>query len=136
MLFDLFYHDYVYSHNKYVRAYGSDYDIKHYPRLCRESSEQIFNIYFRNVGLLNKFESIKCCIFIALEKELENQKNVIDRIKYIDSYFVVEDKEKFCYLYDDCLIDFNYILRMIVSLKYTYCVEPLHLLSFLRKNGT
>jgi len=136
MLLDLFYHNYVYSHYKYVRAYGSGYDVKHYPRLCRESSEQIFNIYFKNIGLLNKFESIKCCILIALEKELENQKNVMDRKKYIDSYFVVEDKDNFCYLYDDCIVDFNYILRMVVSLKYSYCVEPLYLISFFKKNGT
>ena len=57
-------------------------------------------------------------------------------VDYINSYFVVENIDDYGYLYDDCIIDFDYILCMVNSLIYSYCTRPHYLSSFLKKNVT
>jgi len=146
ILFDLFIHSSVYNYSKDNKLYDLDYTIENYPYLCRESSVYIFNICFKNVGLLNTFSSIKDCIFIALENDFYDVLNVKKKTipyfleylcdQYLDSYFVLENETQYGFLYSDCIVDFNYILCMVESLKYSYYRVPFFLDNFIAKNVT
>lgn len=108
-------------------------------------SQIIFYMMFSNsnISLLHKFKPIETCFLMALEDKfkefLSDEKYSIfyysDYLhnQYLNSVFVVYDDENntYNYLYDDCIIDFNYFFDIVNGLKYAYNRTPLFLNSFL-----
>lgn len=145
VLFDIFYSTLLCS--IYKVKMGNDLGLfrANYARYCRDASFDMFNLYFSDIGLFNvdMFMVLKTSILLSVEDSLYlhlNEKNTVSSFgqllsaKLNDSLFVFNEGGTFAYLYDDCLIDFNYLLCMVKSLRFTFFTPPFFFSSFIDKH--
>lgn len=116
-----------------------------YASHCKDYSAQSFDAFFPSISLFNRepFMSVKDCILFALEDDFNSKlsnkvvpfrtfaRSLYDMVN--DSFFICKQEDIYAFFYDDCLIDFNYILSMLDSLRYTYFMRPRFLYTFINK---
>lgn len=144
VLFDLFHHTSGRLLYKFIREHGPNLVKENYARYCVDFSSRLFNIFFSGISLfkVESFIPLRLGLYLSLEYSFSlhlNEKKDISSFctllseKIKDSHFVIKEEGTFAYLYDDCIIDFDYIICMLHSLRYTYFMSPYFLSSFIDK---
>jgi hypothetical protein len=141
VLIDIFHHN-SYSHlNKYKINFGLENYNQNYVTYCKEVSYRLFLHYCGKTRLLDSkpVSYYDVAILTALENYFKTKIDASgSSYSFSDSFCkefndcisvleIVDKSDKFGVLYNDCLLDFNYILSMIEALNYSLMVSPFFL---------